>query len=106
MLQDGGFDALSAPKSLHDPGVLVPNVPLNHRLHRLDFIEPMVQPDDLADELGALGDERVMDRLVDRFKTVAERLLYVADAVELRVVRPHDSAIVAEQFLTSFTVVP
>ena len=106
MLQHGSFNTLSTPESLHDPRVLVSNVPLNHRLHRLDFIEPMVKADDLTNELGALGYQRVVDRLVDRFKTVAERLFHIADAMKLRVVGPHDRAVVAEELLARVTEVP
>lgn len=65
----------------------------------------MVETDDLCDELGALGHDGGVDGTVDEIKACAEGLVHGSYAVKLRVVRAHDSAVVANQLVTRIAVV-
>ena len=42
MLEYCRLDALGTPQTLHDAGILVADVPLNHSLDRFNFIKPVV----------------------------------------------------------------
>ena len=65
----------------------------------------MVKSDNLANQLRSLGHQYIMYQLVSRFESVAEGLLNVADSVQLRVVRPLHSAIVAYELFCVVAVV-
>ena len=65
----------------------------------------MVKSDNLANQLRSLGHQYIMYQLVSRFESVAEGLLNVADSVQLRVVRPFHSAIVANELFCVVAVV-
>ena len=47
-----------------------------------------------------------MDGFVDTFESIPERLLEVADPVQLRVLRTHHGAVLTHQLVTGVAVVP
>lgn len=100
VLQHSHLDTLCASESLHDCAVFVPDVLLDHSLEGLNLIDTVVETDDLCDELGALWHDRGVDGTVDEIKACAEGLVHCSYAVKLRVVRTHDSAVVANQLVT------
>ena len=65
----------------------------------------MVKSDNLADKLGPLWHQTLMNLLVHLVKSVTESLLDVANSVQLRIVRTHHSAIIAEQLFARVTKV-
>ena len=105
MLQDSCLRSFRALDPLRDACVLIADISLNDALDSLDLVVPMVQAYNLADELCTLGNKALMDGLVDRFKSVPESLLEIADPMQLRVMRTHHSAVMAQQFFTRVTVV-
>ena len=59
----------------------------------------MIKSDDLADELRSLWHQAILNLLVYCFESEPEGLVHVAYAVELRVMRPHNRAIITEELL-------
>ena len=70
--QYGSLDTYSCFKPLHNASVLIPNIPLNHTLHRFYFIESVVKSNDLADELSSLWHQAILNLLVYCFKSEPE----------------------------------
>ena len=61
MLEHSSFDTLCTPKSLHDAGVLISNIPLNYALDSFNFVQAVVKSNYLTDQLGSLGHEVLVD---------------------------------------------
>ena len=97
MLQNCSLNAFCASEPLHDTGILVSNIALNHVFNCFNLVETVVQAHNLTDELGALRHQAVVNGLVNGLETVTESLLHVADTVELGIVRAHHCAVVADQ---------
>ncbi len=64
VLEHGVLDALGRLEPLGDACVLVADVALNDLLHGFDLVETVVEPDDLANQTGALGHQTLVDGLV------------------------------------------
>jgi len=81
MLENGWLYTFSASESLHDSGVLISYVPLNHALDSFDFVKTMVESDNLTYELSSLWHQTLVNWSVDCFESVSEGLLYIAYAM-------------------------
>ncbi len=65
----------------------------------------MVKSHDLANQLGPLRHQTLMDCLVNGLKTMPEGLVHVADSVELCIIRTLYGAIIADKLISVVTVV-
>ena len=65
----------------------------------------MVKSHDLADELGPLGDETLMNVFIDLVEPVLEGVVDSADPVQLSIVRSHHCTVVADQLFATVTEV-
>lgn len=65
----------------------------------------MVKSDNLPDQLGSLWNQAIVNRLVNRFKSISEGLFHVADSMQLGIMWPHDRAVIAKKLLTCVTEV-
>ena len=101
MLENCSLDTLSASEPLHDTSILVSDITLNHTLHSFNLVQSVVKAHDLADKLCSFRDQTCVNSLVDGLKSVSESLFHVADAMQLRVVRPHHCAVVAQKLFTT-----
>ena len=61
----------------------------------------MVEAHNLAYELGSLGDDVLVDGLVDGLKAETEGLVQVADPVQLGVMGTHNRAVIAEELFAT-----
>ena len=78
--QYGSLDTFSCFKPLHNASVLIPNIPLNHLLHRFYFIESVIKSNDLADELSSLWHQAILNLLVYCFKSEPEGFIDITYA--------------------------
>ena len=97
MLQNCCLNAFCASEPLHDTGILVSNIALNHVFNCFNLVKSVVQAHYLTDQLSALWHQAVMDGLIHSLETVAESLLHIADTMKLCIVWSHDCAVVADQ---------
>ena len=105
MLKHRQLDPLSRPQPLHDSGILVPDVFFYNSLNSFNLIKSVIQPHDLAYQLGSFWHQRLMDILVHSVESVPESLIDCGDPVQLGVVRAHYCAIITDKFFTSFAEV-
>jgi len=105
VLENSCLDAFSTSQSLHNSGILVSDIALDHVLNSFYFIEAVVKSHDLANQLRSLRHQTSVNRLVHGLEAISKGLLHVANTMELGVMRPHDSTVVANELFASITEV-
>ena len=60
----------------------------------------MVKSDDLADQLGPLWHQTLVNRSVNSLESEPKRLFHVADAMQLGVMGTHHCAVVTKELFT------
>ena len=76
MLQHSHLDSLGTPNSFHNCSVLIADVLFDNILQSINFVDSMIQSNDLRDQLGPLGHDAGMDRTVNKVESVAEGFVH------------------------------
>ena len=85
--------------------VFVSYIFFNNAFNSFNFVKSVVQPYNLADQLGSLWDKRLVDVLVHGIEPIPESFIDGRNSMQLGVVGPHHCAVVADKFLARDTEV-